>query len=153
VSAAGRLLQPVSIILQLKEVPPLASEDVMKFYTFSGNSAGWVTREIFSNIVKNVLIPGIVKLRAELDMPANEPAILFVDGHKAHEDADMLEECKRAHIDVVLLPPHSSHVLQPLDVNFFRSWRSLLKRVQKFNCTIFFANFNTVLPSGAFTYR
>ena len=147
------MLQPVSLILQLKEVPPLVTHEVMKFYTFSGHSAGWVTREIFSNVVRKVFIPGIVKLRTELEMPADEPAILFLDGHKAHEDAELLEACKAANIDVVLLHPHSSHVLQPLDVNFFRSWRALMKKARKSQFRTFSLTFSAVLRPGAFTAR
>jgi hypothetical protein len=50
----------------------------------------------------------------------------------SHENAEVLKEFADAYIDVYELYPHSSHLTQPLDVNFFRSWRAALNRVSHF---------------------
>jgi hypothetical protein len=50
--------------------------------------------------------------------------ILVLDGHESHESAEFQEYCKTHNIITLGLPPHSSHLTQPLDVGCF----SVLKR-------------------------
>ena len=50
--------------------------------------------------------------------------ILVLDRHKSHESAEFQEYCKAHNIITLGLPPHSSHLTQPLDVGCF----SVLKR-------------------------
>ena len=50
--------------------------------------------------------------------------MLVLDGHESHESAVFQEYCKDHNIITVWLPPHSSHLAQPLDVGCF----SVLKR-------------------------
>src|SRR6187402_340165 len=51
--------------------------------------------------------------------------ILVLDGHESYESAEFQEYCKAHNIITLGLPPHSSHLTQPLDVRCF----SVLKRV------------------------
>jgi hypothetical protein len=50
--------------------------------------------------------------------------MLVLDGHESHESAEFQEYCKTHNIVTLGLPPHSSHLTQPLDVGCF----SVLKR-------------------------
>src|SRR5436305_10259834 len=50
--------------------------------------------------------------------------LLVLDGHNSHISAEFEEYCKFHNIVTISLPPHSSHLLQPLDVGCF----SVLKR-------------------------
>ena len=50
--------------------------------------------------------------------------MLVLDGHESHESAEFQEYCKTHNIITLGLPPHSSHLTQPLDVGCF----SVLKR-------------------------
>ena len=43
--------------------------------------------------------------------------LLIVDGHSSHFNL----ECDRRRILVLVLPPHSTHRLQPLDIKLFAS--------------------------------
>jgi hypothetical protein len=45
--------------------------------------------------------------------------LLFVDGHGSHVNMKFLNWCERHRIMVTLYSPHSTHRLQPLDVNVF----------------------------------
>jgi hypothetical protein len=47
-----------------------------------------------------------------------------MDGHGSHITANVIAQCMEHAIDLLILPLHTSHVLQPLDVSMF----SLLKR-------------------------
>jgi DDE superfamily endonuclease/Tc5 transposase DNA-binding domain/helix-turn-helix, Psq domain len=45
--------------------------------------------------------------------------LLVLDGHESHHSIDFEEYCKKHNIVTLCMPPHSSHLLQPLDVGCF----------------------------------
>src|SRR5205814_8590998 len=45
--------------------------------------------------------------------------LLIVDGHSSHVNMAFLNKCDELRILVLILPPHSTHQLQPLDVGCF----------------------------------
>ena len=45
--------------------------------------------------------------------------LLLVDGHNSHMNLQFVEECDKLRIILIILPPHSTHRLQPLDVGLF----------------------------------
>ena len=51
--------------------------------------------------------------------------MLVLDGHESHESVEFHNYCKHHNIVPICLPPHSSHLTQPLDIGCF----SVLKRV------------------------
>lgn len=46
--------------------------------------------------------------------------LLILDGHGSHRSDAFLEKCDNYKIAVACLPPHSSHLTQPLDVSCFK---------------------------------
>jgi hypothetical protein len=51
--------------------------------------------------------------------------MLVLDGHESHESIEFQDYYKSHNIIALGLPPHSSHLTQPLDVGCF----SVLKRI------------------------
>lgn len=45
--------------------------------------------------------------------------LLILDGHESHRSVDFELHCKNSEIITLCMPPHSSHILQPLDVGCF----------------------------------
>jgi hypothetical protein len=45
--------------------------------------------------------------------------LLIVDGYKSHNSHEFYKYCEEEKIIVLCMPPHSSHLLQPLDVGCF----------------------------------
>ena len=45
--------------------------------------------------------------------------MLILDSHGSHVDVDFLYTCWTSKVAIVFLLPHSSHVLQPLDLSLF----------------------------------
>ncbi|KAF7578666.1 hypothetical protein PtrM4_029060 [Pyrenophora tritici-repentis] len=45
--------------------------------------------------------------------------LLIIDGHRSHQSLEFQELCKENNIYTLCMPPHSSHLLQPLDVGCF----------------------------------
>ena len=48
-----------------------------------------------------------------------ETRLLIVDGHNSHFSNEFIDYCDDNNIQLFCLPPHSTHVLQPLDVGLF----------------------------------
>ena len=46
--------------------------------------------------------------------------LLIVDGHGSHVTMDFIDYCDQNKILLAILPPHSTHTLQPLDVSMFK---------------------------------
>ncbi|CAE7002770.1 Pogo transposable element [Pyrenophora teres f. teres] len=46
--------------------------------------------------------------------------LLILDGHGPHVTMDFIDYCDRHRILLIILPPHSTHTLQPLDVVLFK---------------------------------
>ena len=49
--------------------------------------------------------------------------MLLLDGYDSHLTYSALKFCEQQKVVVVLLPPHTSHFLQPLDVSVFQQWK------------------------------
>jgi 4-hydroxybenzoate polyprenyltransferase len=54
----------------------------------------------------------------------SEPRLLILDGHGSHETTDFMYLCYQHNIHLLFLPPHTSHVLQPLDLSVFSSLKT-----------------------------
>jgi hypothetical protein len=48
--------------------------------------------------------------------PGKAPHLIILDGHCSNVNLEFLRECKRNNVLVYVLPPHSSHLTQPLDL-------------------------------------
>jgi hypothetical protein len=61
--------------------------------------------------------------------------LLLLDGHGSHLMARFIAFCLDKSIDLVCLPLHTSHLLQPLDVGLFSPLkRTLSAKIEKLFC-------------------
>ena len=65
----------------------------------------------------------------------NRPLLLIVDGHAAHVNLNVVHLLKENQIVCLMLPPHSTHCLQPIDVVLFNNvktdWTNIVKNHMK----------------------
>ena len=54
----------------------------------------------------------------------SEPTLLLYDGHSSHINAPLIDWAQK-HIILFLLPAHTSHLLQPLDVGIFGAFKNV----------------------------
>ena len=47
--------------------------------------------------------------------------LLVMDRHQSQVDPELVQAAEREGVFLLCLPPHTSHILQPLDVSFFGS--------------------------------
>ena len=71
---------------------------------------GWIDQELFTEWLQKLFIPSI---------PSTRPVLLLLDGHSSHFNPEAIKIAAEAEIILFCLPPHTTHVAQPLDVSFF----------------------------------
>ena len=71
---------------------------------------GWMMQDLFH---------GWISKHFPNYLPPGRPVCLLENGYSSHIDLDTSRLCAVNQILLYCLPPHTSHVLQPLDVFFF----------------------------------
>ena len=79
----------------------------------SCNSKGWTSNEYGVAWLKKCFEP------ATRDKADDKFRLLICDGHDSHISAEFLRHCIANRIVLMLLPPHCSHLMQPLNVSVF----------------------------------
>ena len=91
--------------------------------TMAMQPRAWMTSFLFSkwisHFVKSVEpLGGVSQDRRHL---------LIFDGHVSHVSIDTVQEARRQGIDLITLPSHTSHAMQPLDVSLFKPFKVAFK--------------------------
>lgn len=81
-------------------------------WTYTTSENGWTSHKVAFGWLEHIFEP---QTRPE----SNSHRMLVMDGHGSHCDLEFMWRCKQMNIQLVFLPPHSSHVLQPLDLGVF----------------------------------
>jgi hypothetical protein len=96
-------------------------------WMFTANASGWTNNYHGMEWIKHFNVSTCDKLHSP-----DEHRLLLCDGHDSHVSADFISFCIQNRIDLLLLPPHSSHLLQPLDVDVFAPLkRAISKRISR----------------------
>ncbi|KAI0999060.1 hypothetical protein K3495_g9138 [Podosphaera aphanis] len=111
ISATGKALPPLEIYkginVQQQWFPlHMTSYD---FWKFTATENGWITNTTAVESLKEVFLP----LAAPGD--PQEKRLLIVDGHGSHETTEFMFMCFQNNVNLLFLPSHTSHDLQPLD--------------------------------------
>ena len=97
------------------------------FYNVSSN--GWMQQDTFKDWFTSVFIAKTAQLIG--------PKLLVLDGHVSHITLDVINAATANNITILCLPPHSTHILQPLDVAVFKpvktAWRDIVQEFQRTN--------------------
>jgi hypothetical protein len=87
---------------------------------------GYMTISLFLLWAREVFFPALQKVR-EVNQTGAAWAVLILDGFRGHTTTEVLAEMYAHGVHVILLPPHSSHALQPLDLTTFAGLKRLLR--------------------------
>lgn len=112
-SAAGNLIPPGIIYprkgqSELKETLP---QEYEMFYTKNG----WMNGETFFKYMEHFI--------KNTKPSAASPVLLLYDNHASHLALPVIELAQQNHVHILTIIPHSSHVLQPLDVGFNKGFK------------------------------
>jgi len=110
---------PLSLIYEAanKGIQSSWVEDIKAGYHevfITSSSSGWTNNDT-----------GLAWLEQVFDRCTKKKAgrshrLLIVDGHGSHITMDFIDYCDQNRILLAILPPHSTHTLQPLDVAMFK---------------------------------
>ena len=90
-------------------------------YTCTSN--GWSNAVTFTDFFENHFLKHVT----------TRPCLLLYDGHSTHITTQVIERARDADVLMFVLPPHTSHVSQPLDVAIFSPMKvSITNEFHKF---------------------
>ena len=73
------------------------------------NPSGWMKQDIFPQVLKHFI--------DNMTVSKDQPGVLIMDNHNSHITLEGVELAKNHGLDLLTLPPHCSHKLQPLGVD------------------------------------
>jgi len=92
---------------------------------YSMSDSGWMEGANFIEWFRKIFLPAVE------DMRHTGPVVLFLDGHQSHTTLTLVEEARDHGIVLYTFPPHTTHLLQPLDVGAYgplkKVWSQVLK--------------------------
>ena len=113
IDADGGNLPPVIIFKAKNTNTGWIPKDTPLNWHFSTSNSGWTSNSHGFKWLRKVFEPESRK------KTGNRPRLLIMDGHSSHITGDMIALCIDNNIDLLILPPHCSHLLQPLDVGVY----------------------------------
>ncbi|XP_060608620.1 uncharacterized protein LOC132760626 [Ruditapes philippinarum] len=85
------------------------------------SDSGWVNGEIFEDYVTRHLAKHCNLDSVSSDRPAT---LILYDGHKSHLSLTLNEWARQRNVVLFVLPPHTSHLTQPLDVGVYGPFKA-----------------------------
>jgi hypothetical protein len=116
VGATGRVIPPFLIFAGKVLISTWFTEDLPRDWVIQVSSTGWTNNDLALAWLEHFDTHA---------RPVGVYRLLIIDGHESHCSVDFQDRCKEKKIITLCMPPHSSHLLQPLDVACF----SPLKRL------------------------
>ncbi|KAI4468140.1 hypothetical protein MML48_2g00013261 [Holotrichia oblita] len=81
---------------------------------YAATKKGWIEGEVFRNYLMKTVIPALGHER---------PTLIVYDHNSTHLDPTIIEAAIKENITIIKFPPHASHLLQPLDLSVFKSFK------------------------------
>ena len=117
VSASGFVLPPM-IFPHKQSPPPNFREGAVAQTLFCSSRNGWINDDLFLQWFK-FFLASILPTRLVL---------LIMDGHRTHMSIELIELAQSSGVHLLCLPSHTTHILQPLDVGIFKSFKSYFSK-------------------------
>ena len=114
VSASDQALPPMLSYPRKKCVPEHFKKGAVLNTLFSNSGNGWINTDLYLEWFKFFVA----------NTPPTRPVLLIQDGHGSHVSIELIELARAHNIHLLCLPAHTTHVLQPLDVAVFKSFKS-----------------------------
>ncbi|RAQ98564.1 putative transposase [Stemphylium lycopersici] len=112
INAAGWSVPPFLIFAGQYHLSAWYEEDIPRDWAIAVSDNGWTNNELGVEWLKH--FDAYTRTRV-----VGARRLLVFDGHKSHHSLEFQELCKENNIYTLCMPPHSSHLLQPLDVGCF----------------------------------
>ena len=114
ISASGFVLPPCIVYPRKKKVPDNLKEEALPDTLFCNSDNGWINSDIYLEWFKFFL----------RSIPPVRPVLLIQNGHTSHISIELIELARANDVCILCLPSHTTHLLQPLDVGVFKSFKT-----------------------------
>lgn len=125
------------IIFPLKTLPKEMTQDTLSeydIYNWAGQDNGWIDSNIFSGHFTQNIIAEFKQRRQKLPENYSDRGLIVVDGHSTRANPGLMKTLQDNNIDLIVLPAHTSHFLQPCDnmvlAEFKKSMRNYRRRLK-----------------------
>jgi hypothetical protein len=112
VSALGWALPPYIIFAGKNHLFAWFSTEISPDWRLDVSENGWTTNKLGFKWLQHFE-------KHTLPRTKGTYRLLIIDGHESHNSLEFQDFCKQHNIITLCMPPHSSHLLQPLDVGCF----------------------------------
>ena len=112
INAAGWAIPPFIIFAGQYHLSAWYQEDIPRDWRITLSENGWTTNELGVAWLEHFI-------EHTKDRRVGAWQLLVIDGHESHNSLKFQELCRENKIYTLCMPPHSSHLLQPLDVGCF----------------------------------
>lgn len=117
ISAAGESLPPLLIFKGKNMNTRWISDQTPNSWYFATSQNGWTSNNLGLHWLRTIFDP------LTYEKAGGRRRLLIADGHGSHIQADFIAHCIEHDIDLLIMPPHCSHILQPLDVGVFAAFK------------------------------
>ena len=80
----------------------------------------WMTRSLFNKWINHFLH----HVGQMYSISNKNRHLLIMDGHNSHVTLDVAHMARKIGLDLLTIPSHTSHAIQPLDVNIFKLFKT-----------------------------
>ena len=89
------------------------------------SKSGWTESNNFLEWFNKIFLPAVDHLLS------TGAVVLFLYGHHSHLSLSLIRTTKEKGVHLYYLPPHTTHILQPLDIGVYghikQTWKKILK--------------------------
>ncbi|KAI5700133.1 hypothetical protein M8J76_002129 [Diaphorina citri] len=110
-NAVGQYIPPLLIFPRVR-MNPMFEQGLPPETLVECHPSGWMQSEIFAPTWFNHFLK-------HARPSATDPVLLILDGHSTHvKNIRLVEMARENNVHILVIPPHTSHRMQPLDVGF-----------------------------------
>ena len=133
ISLNGTSLKPLLIIPRKRYINELSILDVYDDMDYIYSESGYMNEECMLHYINEILSPYIFTQRLHIGSKFS-PCILIMDNLKCHNTLEVSNTFSNIKdFQIIFLPPHSSHFLQPLDLSFFGIFKHYYSQCRSIN--------------------
>ena len=119
--ADGSIVKPV-VIYPYVRIPKDITDMIPPTITAAKTESGWMTSQSFYEYVVNLFDDYLTENNI------TRPVILFLDGHSTHMTMQLSVKCEELQIIIYILPPNTTHILQPADVGIYKPFKTFWRQ-------------------------
>ena len=113
-NASGSVIPPL-VVFDRKFLKPEYTLGEVPGTAYALSDSGWINAKIFDDWFHNHFL---------CYAPPVRPILLMLDGHSSHYNPSVIEAAAEEGVIIFCLPPHTTHLTQPLDKDCFAPLKS-----------------------------